>query len=333
MSKIATKGRCNFIESGGINSGSFLGDLISKCPTYKEIIGTDKFIVNGTYEDNQLVKESDITKYTGKTKNYSYIWGEWDLTRKIGQKPINYTYLNLRIRQNFLNAPDTNLKITIYLRLTYKNNPSLDAFASLNKTLTVNFTQATGNDKKYAYSQDFAVTFGNSASAQFDSITITNVLIEPTGGTSQYEYVTNIKDITPNYFVEAFSVASTGFYIDSYNDDTTNKIITSNCKISPKFSIPTGTGINNIDIYIDNQDYNYTIGQTNGISYNTTHNSMNYEFTAVDNYGERGYKLPYFYTKVSIKHIPTSYMSYVYALWDPASTQTGIELTNIITDE
>jgi hypothetical protein len=332
MTKIANKAKCNIIEAGNMNSGSFLGDLLV-CPTYEEIINTDKFNVSGTYENNQLVKESDITKYTGKIKNYSYIWGEWDLTTKSGQIPMNYTFLNLRIRQNFLNAPDTNLKITISLRLTYRNNTSIDAFAPLNKTLTVNFTQATSADKKYAYSQDFAVTFGNSSSAQLGSVTITSVSIEPTGGTSKYEYVTNIKDVTQNYFIDVFSVASTNFLINSYNDDITNKTITSQCKISPKFTIPTGTSINNIDVYIDNQDFNYTIGESNSTNYDTSFNTINYIFTARDIYGERGYKLPYFYTKFTLKQKGTSYLSYVHALWNPASTNTGIELTSLILEE
>ena len=332
MTKIANKAKCNIIESGSVNSGSFLGDLISGCPTYKEIIETDKFIVNGTYEDNQLVKESDITKYTGKIKNYSYIWGEWDLTPKTGQTEKNNKYLNLRIRQNFLKAPDTNLKITISLRLTYRNTNS-GLFAPLGKNFTVNFTQATGSDKKYAYTQDFAVTFGNSTSAQLGSVTITNVTITPTGATSQYEYITNIKPITQNYFVNTFSNTSTSFYINSYSDDTTNKIITSRCKISPLFTIPTGTGINNIDIYLDNQEFNYSFGQSVGTSYNTSYNSINYEFTATDKYGERGYKLPYFYAKFALKHKTTNYMSYVYALWEPNTSNTGIELTSLILDE
>ena len=332
MTKIANKAKCNIIEGGSVNSGSFLGDLISECPTYKEIIETDKFIVNGTYEDNQLVKESDITKYTGKTKNYSYIWGEWDLTRKTGQIGMNSTYLNLRIKQNFLNAPDTNLKITISVKLTYKNTNST-YYTSTTKTLTVNFTQATGSDKKYAYTQDFAVTFGNSTSAQLGSVTITNVTITPTGATSQYEYITNIKPITQNYFVNTFSNTSTSFYINSYSDDTTNKIITSRCKISPLFTIPTGTGINNIDIYVDAEGYNYTRGESNGTSYNPSYNNMYYIFTAIDDYGERGYKLPYFYTKFVLEQKNTRYKSYIYALWEPNTSNTGIELTSLILDE
>lgn len=330
MTKIATKGTCNIIEGGSMNSGAFLSDLIA-CPTYGEIIETEKFIVNGTYEDNQLVKESDITKYTGKTKNYSFIWGEYDLTTKSGQKPtLNRTNLNLKIKQNFLNAPDTNLKISITVKLMYKNNPSYDAYTPVNKTLTVNFTQATGNDKKYAYTQDFAVTFGNSTSAQLGSVTITNVTITPTGATSQYEYITNIKPITQNYFVNLFSVASTGFYIDSYADDTTNKIITNRCKIVPKFNIPTGTGINNIDIYID--ESNFSEGLSVGVTYNPTNNSATYTFNAIDEYGERGYKLPYFYSKFIFVQNDL-YESYAYAIWNPASTQTGIELTNLIIEE
>lgn len=329
MTKIATKGTCNIIESGSMNSGAFLSDLIA-CPTYKEIIGTDKFIVNGTYEDNQLVKESDITKYTGKTKNYSYIWGEWDLTKKPGQKPSVNNICNVRIKQNFLNAPDTNLKINIILRLSYKNVNSSN-YTAVTKTLTVNFTQATGNDKKYAYTQDFAVTFGNSTSTQLSSITIANVSIEPTSGTSKYKYFTNIKNITQNYFVNVFSVTSSGFFIDSYDDDTTNKILTNTCKISPYFDAPTGNNINDIVVNIDN--YNYSGGNSIDVTYNTSLNNIIYKFNAYDKYGERGYKLPYLYAKISFKHNPTSNMSYVYALWEPNSTNTGIELSSLILEE
>lgn len=329
MTKIATKGTCNIIEAGNMNSGSFLGDLIA-CPTYGEIIETEKFIVNGTYEDNQLVKESDITKYTGKTKNYSFIWGEYDLTTKSGQKPtLNSTNLNLKIKQNFLYAPDTNLKITIALKLSYKNDSS-NYYTSTTKTLTVNFTQSTGSDKKYAYTQDFELSFGNSTTAQFRSATITSVTIETVNGTSIYEYVINKKDVTQNYFVNLFSVASTGFYIDSYADDTTNKIITNRCKIVPKFNIPTGVGVNDIDIYMG--EGNFTDGSSVGVTYNPTNNSATYTFNAIDAYGERGYKLPYFYSKFIFVQNDL-YESYAYAIWDPASTQTGIELTNLILDE
>jgi hypothetical protein len=172
-----------------------------------------------------------------------------------------------------------------------------------------------------------------STSAQLGSVTITNVTITPTGATSQYEYITNIKPITQNYFVKTFSNTSTSFYINSYSDDTTNKIITSQCKISPLFTIPTGTGINNIDIYLDNQEFNYSFGQSVGTSYNTSNNFISYEFTATDKYGERGYKLPYFYAKFALKHKTTNYMSYVYALWEPNTSNTGIELTSLILDE
>ena len=93
MTKIATRGTCNIIEAGDMNSGSFLSDLIA-CPTYGEIIEMGKLNVSGTYRGNQLVKESDITKYNGKTKNYSFIWGEYDLTTYPGQLSLNSTIIN-----------------------------------------------------------------------------------------------------------------------------------------------------------------------------------------------------------------------------------------------
>ena len=328
MTKIATKGTCNLIEAGNMNSGSFLGDLIA-CPTYKEIIGTDKFIVNGTYENNQLVKESDITKYTGKTKNYSFIWGEYDLT-KTEQTPVINRICNVKIKQNFLNAPDTNLTITITLKLFYKNIPTSNVVSSVTENVTVNFTQTTGNDKKYAYTQDFAIKFGQNTKATMVSIEIINVTITP-NSTSQYEYITNIKDITQNYFVKTLSVATTRFYINSYNDDVSEKIISGTYKITPHFNIPTGTSINDISVVID--EYNFSIGTSIGLTYNTSFNDIAYKFRVDDLYGERGYKLPYFYIKLAIRHNPSSNTSYVYALWNPASTNTGIELSSLITEE
>ena len=328
MTKIATKGTCNIIEAGNMNSGSFLGDLIA-CPTYKEIIGTDKFIVNGTYENNQLVKESDITKYTGKTKNYSFIWGEYDLT-KTEQTPVINRICNVKIKQNFLNAPDTNLTITITLKLFYKNIPTSNVVSSVTKNVTVNFTQTTGNDKKYAYTQDFAIKFGQNTKATMVSIEIINVTITP-NSTSQYEYITNIKDVTQNYFVKTLSVATTRFYINSYNDDVSEKIISGTYKITPHFNIPTGTSINDISVGID--EYNFSIGTSIGLTYNTSFNDITYKFRVDDLYGERGYKLPYFYIKLAIRHNPSSNTSYVHALWNPASTNTGIELSSLITEE
>jgi hypothetical protein len=329
MSKIATKGICNIIEADNMNSGAFLSDLIA-CPTYGEIIEIGKLNVSGTYEYNQLVKESDITKYTGKTKNYSYIWGEWDLTRKNGQNSLTKTYLNLKLRQNFLHAPDTNLKITIIINLTYINSDSF-YITGMTKTLTTNFTQTTSDDKKYAYTQEFAIMFGNSTSSRVASVIISEVTVEPLVGTSKYEYVTNIKDITQNYFVTLFSNSITDFYVDTYNDNTTSKTITNKCRISPKFDIPTGTDINNIDIYITEK--NFSGNSTVSVIYNPTYNFVEYTFNAIDYYGKRGYKLPYFYTKFVLEQRNTTYKSYVYALWNPSTTNSGIELTSLILDE
>lgn len=328
MTKIATKGTCNIIEAGNMNSGSFLGDLIA-CPTYKEIIEIGKFNVSGTYENNQLVKESDITKYTGKTKNYSFIWGEYDLT-KTEQTPVINRICNVKIKQNFLNAPDTNLTITITLKLFYKNIPTSNVVSSVTKNVTVNFTQTTGNDKKYAYTQDFAIKFGQNTKATMVSIEIINVTITP-NSTSQYEYITNIKDVTQNYFVKTLSVATTRFYINSYNDDVSEKIISGTYKITPHFNIPTGTSINDISVSVD--EYNFSIGTSIGLTYNTSFNDITYKFRVDDLYGERGYKLPYFYIKLAIRHNPSSNTSYVHALWNPASTNTGIELSSLITEE
>lgn len=328
MTKIATKGTCNIIEAGNMNSGSFLGDLIA-CPTYKEITEMGKFNVFGTYKDNQLVKESHITKYTGKTKNYSYIWAEWDLTKYPGQMAVcGSTILNMCFKQNFLYAPDTDLKIVINFSLNTGGDLSTGALPSFaQRSLVVNFTQKTGSDKNFAYTQNYSTTF----KTMFDSISINSVTITPVNGTSQYEYIIIKKPITQNYFVKSFSVGTTHFYIDSYNDNTTTKFITNQCRISPKFDIPTGAGVNNINIYID--ETNFSDGGSVGVTPDPSNNNVTYTFNAKDDYGKRGYKLPYFYAKFVFEQTNTSYKSYAYAIWNPASTQTGIELTSLILDE
>ena len=69
------------------------------------------------------------------------------------------------------------------------------------------------------------------------------------------------------------------------------------------------------------------------MSYNYLYNTVSYNFKVIDYYGERNYKLPYFYTKFIIEDNKTKYKSYSYALWEPNTTQTGIELTNLIIEE
>lgn len=56
MDKIATREFCN-----SINPGAFSSDL-RKCPTYKDLIDSNKFMIRSQYQDNQLVREIDISK-------------------------------------------------------------------------------------------------------------------------------------------------------------------------------------------------------------------------------------------------------------------------------
>lgn len=53
--KMVTRAECNAIASG-----AFAGEL-NRCPTKAEIVATGKFIVAGSYADNQLVKYSDLS--------------------------------------------------------------------------------------------------------------------------------------------------------------------------------------------------------------------------------------------------------------------------------
>lgn len=330
MTKIANKEYCNSLESS--NSGIFLTNLIEECPTYEEIIGTDKFNINGTYQDNQLVKESDISLYAGNIKNYSFVWGEYDTTLK-NQQPSNS--VNVKIKQNFLYAPTIDLSIKINFTIGYKNNPLVTRISTTSFTQNITFTQSTNTNKIFAYTKNFNFTFGIINSV-FNYIKINSVTVEPLNQNTNidFNYITNIKNITENYFVNIFSIEKTDFTIDYYEDNVNENIITNTCTITPIFNIPTGNSINDILIY-DSLEHNYSSGSSvgNGPIYDTTNNKLSYTFNAIDNYGKRGYKLPYFYTKFIVKQSTTDYESYVYAIWNPNSTKTGIELTNIITEE
>lgn len=53
--KMITRTECNALAPG-----AFTGEL-NRCPTKAEIVATGKFIVAGSYANNQLVKHSDLS--------------------------------------------------------------------------------------------------------------------------------------------------------------------------------------------------------------------------------------------------------------------------------
>ena len=55
MGRIATRAFCNTLKAGAFNSE------LTRSPTRSEIEAISGFLVKGTYTDNQLVMEEDIT--------------------------------------------------------------------------------------------------------------------------------------------------------------------------------------------------------------------------------------------------------------------------------
>lgn len=329
MTKIANKDYCN-----SLSSGLFLGDLITECPTYKEVKETDKFNITGTYEDNQLVKESDLSLYTGKIKNNCTAWGEWDLTHYSGSTSVQYDEVWLKFHISFLNPPDVNLTIRFNYTISYHPNGIPDNPMYLLSTATgyttLSYSTAT---QDYAISTNvFKKLFGNITTGNpiFVKAEIDSVVITPASTTTKYNYIVDIKPVEQIYFKSLAADAS--LEILSYTDDTANKMETCQGKLTVNFSVPTGTTLTdnyNVGLLItDRESTNFDGGQS--VSTSKTSKQIIYTFSAFDNYGFRGYKLPYFKTKF---YASGGYNLYFYAQWNPRVTNTGIELTSLIAEE
>lgn len=337
MTKIANKAKCNIIESGNMNNGSFLGDLLV-CPTYEEIINTDKFNVSGTYENNQLVKESDITKYTGKTKNYCTAWGEWDLTNYSGTTSVNYAEVWLKFHISFLFPPGVNLNVRFNYTVYYWPNGLPEStgnglISSISTTTGYTTLSYSSNTQDYAISSNvFKQFYGNITTGnpvfikvEIDSVTITPTLMAP-----KYNFIVDIKPVEQNYHKSLAANAS--LEIISYQDDTVNKIEKCQAKLTVNFSTPTGTTLtNNYNVGLmltDSELTNFHSAQS--VATSKASKLITHTFNAIDDYGLRGYKLPYFKTKF---YASGMHNLYFYGQWNPRVTNTGIELTNLITEE
>jgi len=329
MTKIANKNYCN-----ALSSGLFLGDLITECPTYKEINETDKFNINGTYEDNQLVKENDLSLYTGKTKNYCTAWGEWDLTHYSGTTSVQKDELWLKFHLSFLNPPDVNLTIRFNYTVSYWPNGMPESTNNMvsNKATGYKTLSYSASTQDYAISSNvFRTLFGDyiTGNPVFKEVVIDSVMITP-ASTSIYNYIVNIKPIELNF--HQLLAADASLEILSYQDDTANKIETCQVRTTFNFSTPTGTtNLNNynVELMIDDKESTNFDG-TESVATSKTSKTITYTFNAFDDYGLRCYKLPYFKTKL---YVSGEYGLYFYAQWNPRVTNTGIELTSIITEE
>lgn len=329
MTRIATKAYCNIVEAGGMDSGSFLGDLIA-CPTYQEINEIGKFNVTGTYENNQLVKESDISKYTGKTINYANVWGEWDLN---GTNPnLTQECVWFKFHITFLNYPDVNTSFRINYKVNYTNNTSSATVLSTTGYTTISITNPTSKQGIYGGSISTSKNFGTKGTSIFKSIVITSVTATPSS-TSNYVYTTFIKPVTQNNFND-LSLTSANFNTKNYIDNTTEKKEQCTNQINITFEYPTNITSDRVFINIEPESNFNGLGSIGEIYYNSQTGFFTYEFTAPDNYGERGYKLPYYTAKFKVATLlPSgdySYYVYLYPIWNPREYNTGIELISLI---
>lgn len=332
MTKIVNKSACNIIESGNMNNGSFLSDLIA-CPTYKEIKETDKFNISGTYENNQLVKESDLSLYTGKTKNHCTAWGEWDLNTYSGTTSFSSAEVWLKFHISFLFPPDVNLTIRFNYTVSYFPNGAPSGANNLVSIATGYTTLSySASTKDYAISSNvFKVLYGNIITGKpiFNSVRIDSVVITPASA-SQYNYIVDIKPVEQNFHKSLAADAS--IEILSYQDDTAKKIETCQVKATFNFSTPTGTTLtNNYNAGLMTDDIDSTnFHGVESVTTSKTSKTITYTFNALDSYGLRGYKLPYFKTKFFVSGANSLYF---YAQWNPRVTNTGIELTSLIIEE
>ena len=331
MTKIANKAKCNIIESGYMDGGSFLGDLLV-CPTYEEIIGIDKFNVAGTYENNQLVKESDITKYTGQTINHCIVWGEYSITFDDTQFVTQSYTIPINFHATLLHSPDVPIKISITYYLNYIKLNDSSTNKQTRGTATITINNPTANGGVFGATVSKSQLFGSADNSQllFNEIYIDSISISPVSATttSSYNYVVENKGMT-KYKNTLLDIQSASLSLSNYNNDSTNKIESNTATLTINFNNPTDTGLSSgVSVYLENM--NYSDGYSNRPSY--TSNSITYTFGTGDNYGARGYKLSYYKLNIRIYNSSSDQTLFLYTIFNPRTNQTGIELASI-TDE
>lgn len=331
MTRIATKGYCNIVEAGGMYSGSFLGELISECPTYQEINEIGKFNVTGTYENNQLVKESDITKYTGQTINNSIVWGEYNLSFNENQLITQSTEIPLTFHITLCYKPDVPIKITFNYAINYLIvNPGSTSSYVKRGTATINISNPSASGGVFGATVEKSEMLSplNNTSLLFNRIVIESVTISPVTSTnpSAYNYVVENKGMT-KCDSSLLNIKSATLSISDYVDNTTTKTESSKVVLNILFNVPTGTTISN-NILVELGNMNYSEGYSSIQTY--AGNQIMYPFGVGDRYGARGYKLPYYKLDIKVINHVDNQTLYLYTIFDPRTTNTGIELTDLI---
>lgn len=333
MTKIATRGKCNIIEAGNINRGSFLGDF-SVCPTYKEITEIGKLNVSGTYESNQLVKESDITRYTGNTKNICIVWGEYQVNFDENQVLNNSVTIPIKFHATLLKSPDVPIKINITYGANYKiiNGLSFTPMYSRG-TATINISNPTVNGGVFGATVTTSRVVGglNGASFIFDNIVFDSITITPSSSsnTSIYDYIIEKKGLTKCNF-NLLNIKSASLSLTNYTYYSSQNYEECEVSLNVLFNTPTGSTLSSgVMIYLE--DMNYNSGSSFGPTYNQ--NTIVYKFMAGDDFASRGYKLPYYTLKINVKNTISQQNAYLYAIFNHRTEQTGIELTDLILEE
>lgn len=333
MTKIATKAKCNIIEAGNENRGSFLGNLLA-CPTYKEINEIGKLSVSGTYENNQLVKESDITRYTGKTKNYCIVWGEYQVNFDENQILNNSVTIPIKFHATLLYHPDVPIKINITYGANYKIIDGLSINPMYSRgTATINISNPTVNGGVFGATVTTSRIVGglNGASFMFDNIVFDSITITPSSSSnpSSYEYIIEKKGLTKCNF-NLLNINSASLSTSNYTYYSSQNYEECEVSLNVLFNTPTGTTLSSgVMIYLE--DVNYNTGNSFAPTYNQ--NSIVYNFMAGDDFASRGYKLPYYTLKINVKNTISQQNAYLYAIFNHRAEQTGIELTDLILEE
>lgn len=223
MSKIATRKYCNTLYQ------TFGGDL-TICPTYQILLDTNNFIVNGNYQNNQLVKETDISI---NNVNNVIINGTCKLTSYTNSK---YNYL-LSLNFNFSKKPDDD--VIINYTISYVDGM---LFKRVKQSYSYLLDTPTFNVKLYAF----------STSSQISSIEIYNISAQTNN--SLFNYNISAEDITVFNEIKPQINASINSYSINNNISTTNGY-QGNANLIIDIVEPTGNTTNiQTNVYTNNEN-------------------------------------------------------------------------------
>ena len=307
MNKIATRAYCN----GTANTDAFVTPL-TKCPTYEHIMFTEKFNVINNYENNQLVKQNDISKKNNLV-NHGIIYGTYKISLGTNKKVFCDIYSSL------LYLPKANLILNVNVEVTVSNtvNPIVKTFTCIHKT--------TDGNSKLILSDSTGITI--SGKNNVNDVKITNITI--ISGDTYYEYnlssgvMSKVDDLKMK--INSTSVKINDNYL-SQNNETENIDLT----VYVDFEHPSGvTNISNFSVEVSsNVNYGYSsIPEITDTQYN-------YPQTLYHDLSYSGARLPYLKLNIVVKnnYDDTIPIRTFYAII-PTQPNTGIMLTDLIEND